>query len=267
MGNCWFLETGIGICKTIVSDSLSTPPFDLHSNVKLRADFSVRIADELRAINFDHVAVIELEVFGIYQPPMRHPLLQRPTQYQQEGATPHRWISLDHERSRSAYALGLLHDAVLADFNVVCEDGRVIRCSSRVLEERWNWFKEQRARHHFNSPSSPSGERSRAPPRTLHISESYPIVKAFLEYLYALDLVTQLQHRPPVLSGLLMMAKQYKIKHLEEVVVHAMHGRLDESTALGIYEVATLCECRQLQVRALKVVLVSLSPPLALEEE
>lgn len=214
------------------------------------------VVDELRAINFDHVAVIELEVFGIYQPPMQHPLLRRRLQQQQAGTIPVGWMSRDAEHSRIEYALNLLHSGFLADFNVVCEDGRAIRCSSRVLEERWLWFREQRARNH-QSLSSPGG-RARSS-RTLHISESYPVVKAFLEYLYTLDLVTALQHRPPVLSGLLMLAKQYEMGHLKQLAVHAMHTRLDESTALGIYEVATLCECPQLQVRALKVVLVSLS--------
>ncbi|KAJ9091280.1 hypothetical protein QFC21_007269 [Naganishia friedmannii] len=211
------------------------------------------IEDELRAINFDHVAVIELEVFGIYQPPLRHPLLQHHVQQHHVGMRPEGWMSDDNEDSRAEYALGLLHDGFLADFNVVCEDGRAIRCSSRVLEERWAWFSEQRSRYLDASPSSE--RRPKTLPRTLHISESYPIVKAFLEYLYTLDLVTSLQLRPPVLSGLLMMAKQYDMEHLERLAVHAMHVSLDESTALGIYEVATLCECRQLQVRALKAVL------------
>lgn len=139
-----------------------------------------------------------------------------------------------------------MRDGQLQDCQVVCEDGRAIGCSARLLEARWDWFKEQRR-------AAPGVDDD----YTLYISEPYPIVKAFLEYIYTLDLVTVLQHRVPVLTGLLMLAKQYGVPHLERLAVHALHGRLDESTALGIYEVATLCECRHLQVRALKMVLVS----------
>lgn len=198
-------------------------------------EVSLTPADEHRAINLDHVAIIELEVFGIYRPPPRHPTLPRSV----PGS-----LAAYNDRTRIEAALRALHDGRLQDCQVVCEDGRAIGFSSRVLEARWDWFKNRR-----------QGEPTTA--NALYISESYPIVKAFLEYIYTLDLVTVLQHRIPVLTGLLMLAKQYQIPHLEALAVHALHGRLDESTALGIYEAATLCECRALQVRALKMVLVS----------
>jgi hypothetical protein len=184
------------------------------------------LVDEHRSISHEHVAVIELEVQGIYQAPERHPALGTSTD----------------EQARVAFALGMLRDERLQDCQVVCEDGRAIGCSSRLLEARWDWFKRT----------------SNA--RTVVISEPHPVVMAFLEYIYTLDLVTALQHRVPVLTGLLMFAKQYEVPHLERLTVHALHGRLDEGTALGIYEVATLCECRLLQVRALKMVLVSAFP-------
>lgn len=179
--------------------------------------------DEHRAINLDHVAIIDLEVFGIYR-------------------APERMAGRDDDRARVEVALAMLHEERLADCRVVAEDGRAVRCSKRILQARWTWYKDRSAT---------------CPGDTIHISESYPIVMAFLEYLYTLDLVTMLQHRVPVLSGLLMLAKQYGIPHLEALAVHALHGRLEEGTALGIYEVATLCECVSLQVRALKMVLVS----------
>lgn len=215
---CWCLEIGTGVFKRIVS-------------TRIRGRALLTRADEHRAINLDHVAVIELEVFGIYRPPTRHPAL--PT-------------TGPDDKTRIESALRALHDGRLRDCQVVCEDGRVIGCSSRVLEARWPWFKQRAL-----TTSTPFTSTS------IQISESYPIVKAFLEYMYTLDLVTVLQRRLPVLCGLLMLAKQYGVPHLEALVVHALHGRLDEASALGIYEVATLCECRPLQVRALKVVLVS----------
>ena len=65
--------------------------------------------------------MIDLEAFGIYQPPK---------------------LVLDIK----AQELGLaaLEEELLADFEVVCDDGRKIRCSRKVLEARWPWFKEQR---------------------------------------------------------------------------------------------------------------------------
>lgn len=183
--------------------------------------------DEHRSISHDHICIIELEVQGIYRAPERHPA-----------------IKTTDEQARVTFALEALQDGRLADLQVVCEDGRAIGCSSRLLEARWEWFARQ-------------AQQTR--PVEIHLSESYPVVQAFLEYVYTLDLVTPLQLRVPVLTGLLMFAKQYQVDHLRELCVHALHGRLEEHTALGIYEVATVCEERGLQVRALKMVLVSLS--------
>lgn len=187
--------------------------------------------DEHRSISHDHICIIDLEVQGIYRAPARHPAIKTTTD----------------ETTRVAYALEALRDGRLADLQVVCEDERAIGCSSRLLEARWSWFAER---------------SQQARPTEIHISESYPVVQAFLEYVYTLDLVTPLQLRVPVLTGLLMFAKQYEVDHLRKLCVHALHGRLDDATALGIYEIATLCEERGLQVRALKMVLVS--PPFAL---
>ncbi|GHJ89586.1 hypothetical protein NliqN6_5988 [Naganishia liquefaciens] len=179
---------------------------------------------EHRAINLDHIAIIDLEVFGVYRAPER---------------TSIQGLTQVGNRARVLLSLKALHEGRLGDCRVVAEDGRAIRCSSRVLQARWAWYKNR-----LGTSSD-----------TIYISESYPIVMAFLEYLYTLDLATALQHRIPVLSGLLMLAKQYGITHLKALAVHALHGRLEESTALGIYEAATLCECSSLQVRALKMVL------------
>jgi hypothetical protein len=98
---------------------------------------------------------------------------------------------------------------------------------------------------------------TRLTPKQLHLSEPYPVVLALLEYLYSESLLTTLQHRPPILSALMMISKQYHIPALVRLVAHAMHERLNEVTALGVYEIATLCEEKCLQVRALKIVLVS----------
>jgi hypothetical protein len=62
-------------------------------------------------------------------------------------------------------------------------------------------------------------------------------------------LLTPLQTAPAVLSQLLVLATNYRITHLQTLVRHAMHRALSNSTSVGVYEVATLCSCRSLQIR------------------
>ena len=206
-----------------------------------------------RLLSWDHVAYIDLEAFGIYQPPKL--LLDVRTQ---------------------ELGLAALEERVLADFEVVCEDGRRIPCSRRTLQERWTWFGEQRKKYlkaarkaldTLPGSSQPSAQEDddkpdpRLTPRCLHLSEPYPVALALLQYIYSLSLLTPLQHSPPVLSALLLLATTYKMPHLESLVKHAMHSTLGPASSVGVYEVATLCDCQSLQIRALKVVMVRHSFP------
>jgi hypothetical protein len=202
-----------------------------------------------RLLSWDHVAVVDLESFGIYQPPP----LQLDIPMQQLG-------------------LSALEENVLADFNIVCDDGRKIGCSRKILEERWPWFKEQleiffqtaevtleslpTSPTHIPLPVLPGNPNEKIPrpdprltPRSFHLAEPYPSALAFLQYFYTLALITPLQHTPAVLGQLLVLSSTYDIKHLEYLVKHAMHRALSNSTSVGVYEVATLCGCRSLQIR------------------
>ncbi|KAF8993440.1 hypothetical protein BDQ17DRAFT_1431726 [Cyathus striatus] len=71
-----------------------------------------------------------------------------------------------------------------------------------------------------------------------------------------MGLITPLQHAPAVLSQLLLLATNYKIDHLASLVKHAMHNALSNETSnsvcVGVHDVATLCSCRSLQIRALR---------------
>ncbi|KAF9464161.1 regulatory protein ral2 [Collybia nuda] len=208
-----------------------------------------------RLLSWDHVAVVDLEAFGIYQPPP---------------------ITLDI--TMQELGLAALEERVVTDFEIICDDGRKISCSRKILEERWSWFKDQRSRFlqtakqtletlptssmHIGLPEVPgtaSGEEPRIDPRltprAFHLSEPYPITLALLQYFYTTALVTPLQHAPAVLSQLLVLATTYEISHLTSLVKHAMHRALSNSTSVGVYEVATLCSCRSLQIRALKTVM------------
>ncbi len=204
---------------------------------------------EHRTCNFGNIALVELEVFGIYAPPTQVATLQ---QYQ-------------------AFALQSLRESLNSDFEVVCEDGRAIRCARTVLQQRWPWFAshfdkarsatqqivEEAAQENKQDTLCVSLSAPRLTPRQLHIAEPYPICLALLQYFYTESLLTSLQHRPPVLSSLLMLARQYDLPALGRQVEHAMHERLSDAHALHIYEIATLCGCVSLQLRALKLVLVS----------
>ncbi|KAF7314500.1 hypothetical protein MKEN_00923000 [Mycena kentingensis (nom. inval.)] len=207
-----------------------------------------------RLLSWDHVAVVDLEAFGIYQPPP---------------------LKLDIPMQE--LGLSALEEGVLADFEIVCDDGRKIACSRKLLEDRWPWLKEQRIKllHSAMSameslPSSPmhiplpdlpgnvpdeQRPDPRLTPRAFNLSEPYPITLALLQYFYSMALLTPLQTAPAVLSQLLVLATNYRITHLQTLVKHAMHRALSNSTSVGVYEVATLCSCRSLQIRALKTVM------------
>ncbi|OAX40956.1 galactose oxidase [Rhizopogon vinicolor AM-OR11-026] len=208
-----------------------------------------------RLLSWDHVAVIDLESFGIYQPP-----------------------PLQLDIPMQVFGLSALEEGALTDFEIICDDGRKIKCSRKILEERWPWFKEQRkiflaraqqaieimpsSSMDVGLPDLPGAPGSSEPrpdprltPRAFNLSEPYPITLALLQYFYSLALITPLQHAPAVLSQFLILSSTYQIHHLESLVKHAMHRALSNSTSVGVYEVATLCSCRSLQIRALKTVM------------
>ena len=220
-----------------------------------------------RLLAWDDVAVVDLEAFGIYQPPPR---------------------ALDI-RSQEL-GLAALEEALLADFEIVTDDGRRIPCSRRLLESRWPWFREQRRlireattrlisgsaelTSAANSapplpPTNGEGEDAILPapvplsvgatpdvrpdprmtPRALVLSEPYAVALALLQYLYSRALLTPLQHAPAVLSQLLLLSASYGLDELGRLVRHAMHRALAPTTSVGVYEVATLCGCQSLQIR------------------
>ena len=201
-----------------------------------------------RLLSWDHVTCIDLEAFGIYQPP---PLvLDIPMQ---------------------ELGLGALEEGLMADFEIICDDGRRIKVSRKLLEDRWPWFKDQRKlflqaasraleampaiASHTPAPDVPTVNRQEPRPdprltaRSFNLSEPYPISLAFMQYFYSMALITPLQHAPAVLSQLLLLSSTYSLDHLQSLVKHAMHRALSYATSVGIYGVSTLCSCRSLQIR------------------
>lgn len=301
-----------------------------------------------RLLSWGDVAYVDLEAFGVYSPPRRMftaPIPAIPTTdaiANTSGDDPAQLAAL----TPVIVGLKALHRGDLADFEVVADDGRRIKCSSAVLEARWGWFRQQRqlfrkrarrieaelaregGRGRSGSRGGSGGDKEnregdlddddlaepdpRLASRELRLSEPYAVTHAFLQYLYSLSLTTQLQHAPPVLSALLLIACTYTIEednsleseaqqtrtipnhtngngnghghslasspfstssrlsppspprlpqfdalpHLTLLVKHAMHRALSTTNSVGVYEVATLCDCQSLQIRALKVVMV-----------
>jgi hypothetical protein len=198
-----------------------------------------------RAVSLAHVAVIELEAFGIYEPP--------------------RLILSDKMQEMG---LSMLNDNLICDFEIVCEDGRRIKCSRKVLTERWSWFAEQQATlidkssnvvreipsMDINDALLGSVSPVRFTPNRLHLPEPLAVCVALIQYFYTLNLTTSIQTRAPVLCSLLFLAKQYKIERLNQLVLHALHSRLEPGNAVQIYEVAALAGEQNLSARALAMV-------------
>ncbi|KAF8313753.1 uncharacterized protein EI90DRAFT_3022561 [Cantharellus anzutake] len=185
-----------------------------------------------RILNWSHAVHVELETFGIYT----FPTLQTPVKGQVLG-------------------LDALEAELFADFEILCEDGRKIKCSRKLVEERWPWFKHSLPNELFANPEDRPDPR--LTPRMLRLSEPYPITKALLQYFYSGSLITPLQHAPLVLSALLLLSNIYELAHLAKLVKHAMHQTLSPATSVDVYEVATLCDSQNLQIRALRMVLGS----------
>ncbi|KAL6303469.1 regulatory protein ral2 [Sparassis latifolia] len=221
-----------------------------------------------RLLSWDHVTCIDLEAFGIYQPP-----------------------ALRLEIPMQELGLAALEEGVLTDFEIVCDDDRRIACSRKMLEDRWPWFKEQRKlfalaatqttemmpsiAQHVPVPDLrgiPDKEElrpdPRLTPRAFHLSEPYPVTLALVQYFYTTALITPVQHAPAVLSQLLLLSSTYQLPHLQDLVKHAMHRALSYATSVGIYGVSTLCNCRSLQIRSVSLICphTSVDDPLIISE-
>ncbi|GAA5912223.1 hypothetical protein JCM5296_005451 [Sporobolomyces johnsonii] len=243
-----------------------------------------------RQTNFATVAFVDLEAFGIYEPPPQPlaPTLQ---------------------------TLGLLSlsQPQLFDFEIICSDEERLGCSRMILESRWPWFsdelvaiaakasaaieaKEQRttgsdsdvledtsddepidAMHRVGSPAPRPRTFLPAPPpkpvsrrifpitaRSLELPLGSQVVKALLQYFHTLALTTPLQRSIPILTSLLLFAKTYDIlPNLRALVVHALHESLTPENAAKIYEAAALGQSMALQIRAMQVMVGTCRPSAA----
>ncbi|KAG0360648.1 hypothetical protein BG005_010231 [Podila minutissima] len=206
---------------------------------------SRNLADDYqnRQTNFEHVSIVDLEAFGIYQQP--------PTTMTQTA---------------QELGLGLLNDPAMADFEILTNDNQRIPVNSAILSARWPYFgallREQEEQDANDAALGVTAEGSDYDPplyskRTLSLPEPYTVVLAFLQYLYTDHLVTAQQHHSQVLSQLLLLADMYGLDRLRDLATHALHQMLNMSTAAMVYETAALSQQTGLQIRSLKVMIAA----------
>ncbi|KAI8360063.1 hypothetical protein B0O80DRAFT_193759 [Mortierella sp. GBAus27b] len=192
-----------------------------------------------RQTNFEHVSIVDLEAFGIYQ----HP----PTTMTQTA---------------QELGLSLLNDPSMADFEILTQDHQRIPVNSAVLATRWPYFAALLREQEDQDAAQCKLDNTEYDPtlshkRTLSLPEPYPVVLAFLQYLYTDHLVTAQQHQAQVLSQLLLLADMYGLDRLRDLATHALHQMLNMSTAAMVYETAALSQQTGLQIRSLKVMVAA----------
>ncbi|KAF9090211.1 hypothetical protein BGX23_006162 [Mortierella sp. AD031] len=192
-----------------------------------------------RQTNFEHVSIVDLEAFGIYQ----HP----PTTMTQTA---------------QELGLSLLNDPSMADFEILTQDDQRIPVNSAILSARWPYFGALMREQEEKEAAQCKADNTEHDPtlstkRTLSLPEPYSVVLAFLQYLYTDHLVTAQQHHSQVLSQLLLLADMYGLDRLRDLATHALHQMLNMSTAAMVYETAALSQQIGLQIRSLKVMIAA----------
>ncbi|CDH60369.1 galactose oxidase [Lichtheimia corymbifera JMRC:FSU:9682] len=210
-----------------------------------------------RQVNFEHVAMVDMEAFGVYHlpEPTCSPLAQE-------------------------MGLSLLNEPALCDFKIITNENNSIPVNSAVLANRWPYFarlmEDNRAWNLMPPPPPPppsltvddektqqdgivEEQPTSATLKTHAMLFPYPyhVVIALLQYLYTDNLLTAQQYQPHILSQLLLLADMYDLTRLRELATHALHQMLNMSTAPLIFETAALSHQTSLQVRALKMMIAA----------
>lgn len=212
-----------------------------------------------RQINFNHMAHVDVEAFGIYALPKTT------------------CSSLAQEMG-----LRLLNEPAVSDFNIITQDNITIPVNSAVLAQRWPYFANLMKDNHVRvQQASGSDEQKKKEETTVeeekkksspekeatiitliksrYMSFPYPhaVVLAFLQFIYTDNLLTAQQYQPHILSQLLLLSDMYDIPRLCELATHALHQMLNMSTAPLIFETAALSHQTSLQIRALKMMIAA----------
>lgn len=182
-----------------------------------------------RRINFDYIATIDLEAYGVYSSPSStcSPVAQE-------------------------LGLAMLNEPGLSNMNIWTTDQQSIPVNSVILEKRWPCFSQLLEDEEAAAADS---EHPQLHKKLLFFPEPYSVTLAFLQYLYTDHLITAQQHQPHILSRLLILADIYNLNRLRQLATFSLHQLLTISTASMVYETATLTFQTALQVRALRIMM------------
>ncbi|CEP08068.1 hypothetical protein [Parasitella parasitica] len=179
---------------------------------------------------FEHLACVDMEIFGIYKPPR--------STYSGYG---------------QGLGLKLLKDPAFADLNIVSTDRQHIGVNAAVLAQRW-----PTVRPLLSTVLAPEVDNLLVldhDRRELYFPDTYIVLIAFLQFIYTDHLVTAQQHQPHILARLLLLAEMFELTRLKALATHALHQILNIQTATIIYESASLSNAVSLQIRALRVMI------------
>ena len=202
----------------------------------------------MRRSNFNHVVIVDLEVFGIYTPP--------------RVTAPH---------FAREYAFEMLSKKEFSDMDIVTRDTQRIAVNSRILAYRWPMFTEvlntcvTGTPHASDMARRPSVASTLFPqnadrtltvterPRVLYLPLKHDQALAFITYLYTDSLPSGLD--VPTLCTLLVLSKRYSpsLDRLAGLVSDVLHRHLNEGNAWQIIEAAALSGRTGLQVEAMLV--------------
>ncbi|KAI9032925.1 hypothetical protein CLU79DRAFT_728793 [Phycomyces nitens] len=176
-----------------------------------------------RQVNFDHLAIVDLEAFGIYSYP-------KPT-----------CAPIAQE-----LGLSMLNEPSMSDMEVFTADNKSIPANSSILAQRWPYFAKMLQNTRQDNKNIH---------KTFMFPETYSVTLAFLQFIYTDHLMTAQQHQPHILTRLLVIADIYGLPRLVDLASHALHQLLTISTASIVYETAALTCRTALQIRALRVMI------------
>jgi hypothetical protein len=224
-----------------------------------------------RQTNWDHVFLIELEAWGITQPPslaMSSASIQLGLQKLASSMLGSLRHSLPNQKESNAATSLCLGNR--GDFEIICSDGMKLGCDRIILEKRWPWFADRMrdyrstALEESRKVNSKDGlltneikglilddsddedlddakEKAysiksdiRITPRQLYMGEPSPVVLALLVYLYTRSLCTSTQRQPAIVAALLVISKVYKMDDLQKWAKHAAHISLSTDLAAPI---------------------------------
>ena len=229
-----------------------------------------------RRVNFNHICMITLEAFGLYDNPRMHshPALQR-------------------SFSKGAQELGRLVLGMrdLADMEFLAVGGERVPVNSRIIARRWGPYFQELLNAANPSPTSalfasssrltssslnsqgshlsnatitpqnvfathptalpvPSNSKPSIPsqlspiirPRTLYLPHTHQTLLTLVHYLYTSTLPppNHPQSSPQILCSLLQLARPYRVDGLLEAVAERLHQVLDGKNAAAVFNAAAM---------------------------